>query len=364
MNVALHDQRLHCQLHWNGHRVTGVTLRSGRLLEVSRLFTGRTPEEVLTLLPRLYTLCGQAHTAAARLALFPDSPPAAETQRRVQIENLREHLLHLFVHWPEAGEQTPAAGELAPALALASAQLATPHETATRRKLLTWIETHVLGMPADDFQAFDESGLRAWAQQGSTLPARLLRETLTLPVVPQPTVRPLRRDDLDAVARALSTADATRFVAHPVLVDGCRHTGPATEEPSAGPGALLPPLGRHLAARLRTLARLCHSLASPEAGDDALFRAAGLGCAQTSRGLLVHRARVTDGRVSDYRILAPTEWNFHPRGLAARWLARIETEDRRTLYRLAARIVRALDPCVAFDIGIDEGGQLPEAAHA
>ena len=364
MSMVLHDQRLHCQLHWDGHRVTGVTLRSGRLLEVSRLFTGRTPEEVLTLLPRLYTLCGQAHAAAARLALFPDSPPATETQRRVQIENLREHLLYLFVHWPEASEQTPAAGELAPALALASRQLATPHETDTRRELLTWIETNVLDMPAGDFLALDDTGLRTWAQQGSTLPARLLHDTHALPVVSEPTVQPLRRDDLEAVARALAATDAARFVACPALDDGCRHTGPAAEDPPAGTDTPLPPLGRHLAARLRTLARLCRSLASPEAVDDSLFRTAGLACAETSRGLLVHHARVTEGRVSDYRILAPTEWNFHPRGLAARWLARIETDDRTTLYRLAARIVRAVDPCVAFDIGIDEPDKLPEVAHA
>ncbi len=362
--MALHDQRLHCQLHWDSRRVTGVTLRSGRLLEVSRLFTGRTPEEVLSLLPRLYTLCGQAHAAAARLALFPDSSPATETRRRVQIENLREHLLYLFVHWPEAGEQPPATGELAPALGLASRQLAAPHETDTWRELVTWIETNVLGMPASDFLALDDAGLRSWAQQGSTLPARLLRDTQALPAVPEPTLRPLRRDDLGAVARALTATDAARFVACPALDDGCRYTGPAAGEPPAAPEAALPPLGRHLAARLRTLARLCRSLASPEGADDSLFRTAGLACAETSRGLLVHRAKVTDGRVSDYRILAPTEWNFHPRGLAARWLARIETDDRTTLYRLASHIVRAIDPCVAFDIGIDEPDQLPEAAHA
>lgn len=361
--MALHNQRLHCQLHWDGQRVTGVSLRSRRLLEVSRLFTGRTPEEVLILLPRLYTLCGQAHAAAARLALF-DSPPTSEARRRVQIENLREHLLYLFVHWPEAGAQPPATGELAPALGLASRQLAVPQATDTWHELLTWIESHVFSMPAGDFLAIDDAGLRTWAQRGNTLPARLLRNTHTLHIVPEPTVQPLRRDDLEAVARALAAADAAHFIARPALHDGCRHTGPAAAESPAGPDTPLPPLGRHLAAHLRTLARLCRNLSSPEAVDDGPFRTAGLACAETSRGLLVHRAKVTDGRVSDYRILAPTEWNFHPRGLAARWLARIETDDRTALYRLASHIVRTIDPCVAFDIGIDEPDQLPEAAHA
>ena len=43
----------------------------------------------------------------------------------------------------------------------------------------------------------------------------------------------------------------------------------------------------------------------------------GLVQVQAARGLLVHRVAIQAGRVADYRILAPTEWNFHPQGAAA-----------------------------------------------
>jgi Ni,Fe-hydrogenase I large subunit len=70
-----------------------------------------------------------------------------------------------------------------------------------------------------------------------------------------------------------------------------------------------------------------------------------------SRGLLVHWVRL-DGtgeaaRTEAYRVLAPTEWNFHPRGVLARALAALHgAQAVDDAWRLAV----AFDPCVAFTI--------------
>lgn len=40
----------------------------------------------------------------------------------------------------------------------------------------------------------------------------------------------------------------------------------------------------------------------------------GVAGVKASRGLTFHAVRLCDGRLADYRILAPIEWNFHPRG--------------------------------------------------
>jgi Ni,Fe-hydrogenase I large subunit len=69
-----------------------------------------------------------------------------------------------------------------------------------------------------------------------------------------------------------------------------------------------------------------------------------MGWAETSRGLLVHRTRVADGRLADYRIVAPTEWNFHPEGAFARGAAGLA--DDGGLDAGARWIVGSLDPCV------------------
>jgi len=64
------------------------------------------------------------------------------------------------------------------------------------------------------------------------------------------------------------------------------------------------------------------------AGSLPLSEGAGLGWVQTARGLLLHRVACTaDGLIGSYRVLAPTEWNFHPGG---RWCAVWRRNRQRT----------------------------------
>jgi Ni,Fe-hydrogenase I large subunit len=73
---------------------------------------------------------------------------------------------------------------------------------------------------------------------------------------------------------------------------------------------------------------------------------------ETARGLLVHRVRIAEGRVADYRIVAPTEWNFHPQGALARGLVGMGAGNAIALKRQALLAVQALDPCVACSVEI------------
>jgi len=62
-----------------------------------------------------------------------------------------------------------------------------------------------------------------------------------------------------------------------------------------------------------------------------------------ARGLLLHWVKVdAAGAVQDYRVLAPTEWNFHPQGALAQAVAALPAEAVTTARTLAA----AYDPCV------------------
>jgi hypothetical protein len=70
---------------------------------------------------------------------------------------------------------------------------------------------------------------------------------------------------------------------------------------------------------------------------------------EMSRGLLLHGVQLqgegAGATVQSCRVLAPTEWNFHPQGTLARWLA----EPGRTPREVAAAVA-ALDPCVEVDL--------------
>jgi hypothetical protein len=111
----------------------------------------------------------------------------------------------------------------------------------------------------------------------------------------------------------------------------------------------------------RTLARLVELAALLSVDDDpavptvrqhAVAPGTGIGLVETARGLLLHHAEVSEGRVERYRIVAPTEWNFHPDGALARGLRERHVDGSETARREAQLLVQALDPCVAYHVEV------------
>jgi Ni,Fe-hydrogenase I large subunit len=64
----------------------------------------------------------------------------------------------------------------------------------------------------------------------------------------------------------------------------------------------------------------------------------------------VHRVELEHDCVRRYQILAPTEWNFHPDGVAARGLKTLTAPDAVSLRRQAAMLISAVDPCVGYEL--------------
>jgi Ni,Fe-hydrogenase I large subunit len=56
--------------------------------------------------------------------------------------------------------------------------------------------------------------------------------------------------------------------------------------------------------------------------------------------------------VSDYVIVAPTEWNFHPDGAYTQDMRGLKERDAERLLRLAHISALSLDPCVDYEIKV------------
>jgi Ni,Fe-hydrogenase I large subunit len=99
----------------------------------------------------------------------------------------------------------------------------------------------------------------------------------------------------------------------------------------------------------RTLIRDIEHL-GPIGSDPSPLRSHGTGVAQTeaARGRLMHRVEVAGGLVRGYRILAPTEWNFHPRGLVYRALLGTTVGDADSAGARIDAFLHVVDPCVDF----------------
>jgi hypothetical protein len=219
----------------------------------------------------------------------------------------------------------------------------------------------------------DEATLVDWSTRGRTVAARLVRRivergwehlgrsaVLALP--------PLTAGSLHA---RLSGRDAEDFAARPTW-GTCRETTPFTRNQHHplvaklteryGNG-LLP----HVVARLVELAelpRLVRAItASLRAEPDGLSyrhaRASGLGLSQreAARGRLIHRVRLDErGRISLYQIVSPTAWNFHPSGVVAEGLRNLIGTDLRDLKSKAPQVIEAIDPCVRYQLTVEDQG--------
>ena len=91
----------------------------------------------------------------------------------------------------------------------------------------------------------------------------------------------------------------------------------------------------------------------PWSGGACLGAGAGFGAAETARGILLHFVQLDgEGRVAGYRIVAPTEWNFHPEGAFVRGMAGVAARSADAARQAAALMAHALDPCVAYRIEV------------
>jgi len=86
-------------------------------------------------------------------------------------------------------------------------------------------------------------------------------------------------------------------------------------------------------------------LASPAAGE-------GIAVVRTARGVLMHHLCLAADKVTDYVIVAPTEWNFHPAGAYTRDMLGLVERDAERLTQLAHIGALSLDPCVPYEIEV------------
>ena len=77
----------------------------------------------------------------------------------------------------------------------------------------------------------------------------------------------------------------------------------------------------------------------------------GIGQAAAARGQLVHRVELDDAVIVNYQILAPTEWNFHPKGVVVESLLTLKGTSQQ-VEQQARLLINAIDPCVGYELNL------------
>ena len=342
---------------WNGSRVTGVEVASTRPHVADRLLAGRAVTEAVAMVPRLFSICGRSQGVAAALACdaaigqAPDAPVLRERESAVRTEAVQEVLRRMLLDWPRLAGTVPEAAALAD---VRRALSGAPERT--RAVVKEWI----VGAP-DPWTVLDDAGTgdRWLATAATPVAALITRLAGARPAFAASEVALLPADG-EAVARAVGIALAANaaFERTPSWQGAPAETG-ALARMRAQPwvAAVVARSGRSALARF--VARVVELVAqvrpdapprAPVAGAVPMAPGAGLGWVETARGLLVHAVEVAAGTVRRYRIVAPTEWNFHPRGALAAGLAGVAVTGEDELRRLVRLAVEALDPCVAYRV--------------
>lgn len=318
-------------LSWNGRRVTAAEVLGRRPL-AARVLHGQPVERVLDLVPRLFSLCGQAQGVAARLACgaargaVPDAATLREDGRRVALEAIGEHLWRLLLDWP------PLLG-----------QPARKDDFLAWRKRLLAVKDEVQG-------AWLGAKLRTWLNTEQPLPIETGVALTPGALLPMLAAEVWGRQCFDE-----------DFTEQPTFAGLPAETGPLARRFAASEVACLHATGQGVAARLAARYADLHFLAAallePQklAGWlDAVPLAdkVGLARVETARGLLLHLTQVKDGRVERYVIVAPTEWNFHPQGAFVSEITACPAASHAEAEALARRLALSLDPCVAYQIEV------------
>ena len=355
---------------WPGIVGQRPVLGAGRL---GRLLQGQRGEQVGRTLSSVFTLCAHAHRRCAELALAAAQSPQAAPERPAPVllylETARDHLRSIALDWPQ---RLPELGLDAQRmdwlrgcpLPLAGARPVNDEDVAwhTLRALRTWLESAVLQQDALSWlqECREPDALVSWCQaQGDRLlPARCLSEWHPLAHTLRPPLRaldvlsddvPLQEAGLRELGHALAQEDD--FAQHPTWLGQPAETGAWTRLRHRQQDMARSAWTR-MSARWVELVEL--AVADPQgarqggapllaSGALQLAEGQSLAWCEMARGLLLHWVKVdAAGAVQDYRVLAPTEWNFHPQGALAQAVAALPADALSAARTLAA----AYDPCV------------------
>ncbi len=352
-------EALHLAVTLQADRLTAPRLLARHRPSPTRALQGRTVDDALSLVPLLYSLCGTAQLSAAvqaceqAMGVSVAPPQRAARHALVLAETLGELSLGVLRDWAVLLDQPP---RLDAARRLRSA-------LGRLRGTLGDGPWHVPGGPG---LRVDRAALSACLTE--------IRALLTAEVFggAEPTA-PTHHTDIGLgpaqdMLRHLYVHGLESFGASAVgFLGGSASDRPAETGPLARRAShpvvagVLDTHGNGLQAR--TVARLCDIAASlrdleetatqvyDHPGAEAISGSgSGSGTVEAARGTLVHEVSVNDGRIAGWRILAPTDWNFHPQGPLVRGLQGAPAGDDPA--RRVRLLVAALDPCVSCKVEV------------
>jgi hypothetical protein len=345
--------------------IVDVAISSSRSQIAQRLLAGHTPEKAFELVRIIFSLCGKAQGVAsqtacdAALGRFPNATELKTREIGVLIELVLENARCLAMDWPKYNKEVGGV-DLKGLIAL---RKSSTNNIDLFETLANFVAESLLGESPHTWITRDFSELIDWIELSEMPLARLFADLLSTQDVDtsQVVLLPTIQDMNDAMLQnlALSALNTPNFCMRPLWDSQVAETGALSrmrDHPmllewilNKGCG-----IGARMLARLLELVQITMSIGF-ETGwlvrSKSLGEGAGIAVVETSRGVLIHTVQLRSNVVSEYRIIAPTEWNFHPKGVLVNALKSLNVrEDIESYAKLFCQI---LDPCVAYNLELN-----------
>lgn len=386
------EGRLTIDLVKKGDRIESAKIGSSRPLQIAKLFRGKTADETLDVIPRIFSLCANAQSCAASNACGrafgkdPDTHIIAGRKLIVLAENAREHLLRIGLDWAKKVDPSSPPTKMSEIVSLPNkmqnsvfengagfaissvVRLDRPKVNEVISQLDTYLEEHVFGEEASHWLGREDfCHLRDWSSSSKTPAASLLNHVVDqswqgvgiagvdfLPPINAGAMKPHFMNEYFTSSptwegTARETSSLSRQADMPLVQN-------LTKDFGAG-------ILTRLAARLVELAQVPQDMrdtlatleteeTAPQSQSGEERAGYGFAAVETARGRLVHALTTDNGLIEDYWIIAPTEWNFHAAGPAKKALEDLRADDRSTLETQANLLITAIDPCVGYELRI------------
>jgi Ni,Fe-hydrogenase I large subunit len=383
------EGKIQINLAWDGQRIKRAKLVSRTLLPVGALLRGKSVRQAAESIPMLFGVCRNAQGAAATAALTAaqgesvtpaDSanPVAQRRERLVLSEALLELMWRFLLDLPVIMDAKADPGLLAQLRRRMAEAASVEPDEAKWQSFVDDLEQAVchalLGSSAAAWHKMDEQAmdnienLIRILSAANTTTAKILLECwhgigrwggCDIALMPQANrlnvlaeLAPCLESDTDFAlyphwrGQLMETGALARMRHHPLLTELLLAEGTS--------------IMARLLARLFEVRDLCTRLRTPPQAATAWVQHAtlrsgtGLAWVQTARGLLMHWVTLdAQGMVEDYRIVAPTEWNFHPAGPCIRGLVGRVAASVQQAQRCAELMAFALDPCVTYEVEVE-----------
>jgi len=382
-------------LYMDASMVYATDVASNRPFLAHKLLQKHTPESAVKMVSSLYRICANAQACASiqamELALGIQVPEPIRFARAqmLRMETLREHVWRILLDWPVALGEKPEKQWMKRMLQIANnwqkaidaksqAYLIHSAELEMDSKMAALLSSEcdsllasaIFSMPALEWLRLEDTDdLLAWARKGETSAARLLNALIDRcwAKIGQSDVQNLPDMDLLLLELLLTEQNTTHFMQMPEL-DGEPHETTPCSRQAGHPlmKSLKRKYGNGLIARLTAVlieVAVMYQTMREDFNDEAglsdttvepakLQIHTGIGVTEAARGRLIHRVRIQNDTVADYQIVAPTEWNFHPKGALARGMNSLKAGNEKDLKDQAKLLIHAMDPCVRFSLQV------------